>query len=310
MIRNGRSVCVTVAIYVLMLRGSVTALGQEAVVAERTPALRGSFGTYDGEPRTKDRHVDIERLVSELAELKANTYHWLIWHRETDWEDLQRFLPLAREKSILVWVCLVPPSESPPHTKQYSQPFRTDYQRWAVEIAKLSLREPNLVAWSVDDFTHNLSFFAPEYLGKVLGEAHKINPSLAFVPCSYSPRVTPQFAEKYLGLIDGILFPYRAELTGANLTDPTLVDAEVATLKTILGPSVPIIVDVYASAHSRLGSSTPEYVEEVMKRAIRCADGVHIYCHHSPRDGSQKGQIIKRLFHEWSADSSIPRPRR
>jgi hypothetical protein len=147
------------------------------------------------------------------------------------------------------------------------------------------------------------------HLGKVLGEARKINPSLAFVPCSYSPRVTPQFAERYRGLIDGILFPYRAELTGANLTDPTLVDAEVATLKTILGPSVPVIVDVYASAHSRLGSSTPEYVEAVMNRAIRCADGVHVYCHHSPRDGSQKGQVIKRLFHAWSADPSIPRPR-
>jgi hypothetical protein len=292
-----------------MLRGSVQARGQEAVVAERTRALRGSFGTYDGEPRTKNGHVDIERLVSELAELKANTYHWLIWHRETDWEDMQRFLPLAREKNILVWVCLVPPSESPPHTKQYSEPFRVDYQRWAAEIAKLSLREPNLVAWSVDDFTHNLGFFTPEYLGKVLGEARKINPNLAFVPCSYSPRVTPPFAERYRGLIDGILFPYRAELTGANLTDPTLVDAEVAKLKAILGPSVPIIVDVYASGHSRLGSSTPEYVEEVMRRAIRCADGVHIYCHHSPRDGSQKALVIKRLFHEWSVDPSIARPR-
>jgi hypothetical protein len=284
--------------------------GQQPGAADRTSALRGSYGTYDGEPRTKDGHVDIQRLVSELVQLKANTYNWLIWHRETDWEDLQRFLPLAREKNILVWVCLVPPSESPPHTKQYSEPFRVDYQRWAVEIAKLSLREPNLVAWSVDDFSHNLGFFTPEYLGKVLGEARKINPNLAFVPCSYSPRVTPQFAEEYRGLIDGILFPYRAELTGANLTDPTLVEAEVATLKTILGPSVPIIVDVYASGHSRLGSSTPEYVEEVMRRAIRRADGVHIYCHHSPMDGSQKGQVIKRLFHEWGADPSIPRPSR
>ena len=153
-------------------------------------------------------------------------------------------------------------------------------------------------------------FFTPEYVGKVLGAARKINPNLGFVPCSYSPRVTPQFAERYRGLIDGILFPYRAELTGANLTDPTLVDAEVVTLKKLLGPSVPSIVDVYASAHSRLGSSTPEYVEEVMNRAIRCADGVHVYCHHSPRDGSQKAQVIKRLFHEWSADPNMPRPRR
>jgi len=60
----------------------------------------------------------------------------------------------------------------------------------------------------------------------------------------------------------------------------------------------------------RLGSSTPEYVEEVMTRAIRCADGVHVYCHHSPSNGSQKAHVIKRLFHEWSADPNIPRPQR
>jgi len=60
----------------------------------------------------------------------------------------------------------------------------------------------------------------------------------------------------------------------------------------------------------RLGSSTPEYVEEVMRRAIRCADGVHVYCHHSPSNGSQKAHVIKRLFHEWSADPNIPRPQR
>lgn len=82
-------------------------MGQDATKFERARSLRGSFGTYAGEPRTKDGHVDIERLISELDELNANTYHWLIWHRETDWEDLRRFLPLAREKNILVWVCLV-----------------------------------------------------------------------------------------------------------------------------------------------------------------------------------------------------------
>ena len=31
-----------------------------------------------------------------------------------------------------------PPSESPPHTRQYSEPFQLDYQRWAAEIARLS----------------------------------------------------------------------------------------------------------------------------------------------------------------------------
>ena len=40
----------------------------------------------------------------------------------------------------------------------------------------------------------------------------------------------------------------------------------------------------------------PEYVEEVMRRTIHCAAGVPVYCHHSPRNGSPKSQVIKRLF--------------
>ena len=298
-------ICRMVVLCLLLCGGVAPSAEAEPKSHDRAQALRGSFGTYAGEPRTKDGRVDVERLVSELVDLRANTYHWLIWHRKTDWDDLQRFLPLARREYILVWVCLVPPSESPPHTKSFSEPFRLDYQRWAVEIARLSVREPNLVAWSVDDFTHNLRFFTPKYLDKVVRGSRQVNPKLAFVPCSYSPRVTPKFAEQYRGLVDGVLFPYRAELTGANLTDPTLVESEVATLRKILGPTLPIIVDVYASSHSRLGSSTPEYVEEVMRRAIRCADGVLVYCHHSPRTGSSKSQVIKRLFHAYSNDPEI-----
>lgn len=125
--------------------------------AKRTNPLRGSFGTYDAEPRKPDGRVDVERLVAELAALQANTYNFLVWRAATDWEDFKLFLPQARKKNIKVWVTLVPPSESPPHTKEYSEPFRLDYQRWAVEIARLSVRQPNLVAWSLDDFSYDSS---------------------------------------------------------------------------------------------------------------------------------------------------------
>jgi len=60
---------------------SITA---EPAVVDRTASLRGSFGTYAGQPRGKDRRVDVERLVAELAQMRANTYHWLIWHAATD----------------------------------------------------------------------------------------------------------------------------------------------------------------------------------------------------------------------------------
>jgi len=266
--------------------------------ADRAAVVRGAFGTYNSAPRGQDGRVNIDRLLSELVDLRANTYHWLIWHAATDWEDLQRFLPRARHKGIKVWVTLVPPSESPPRTKSFSEPFRLDYRRWAEEIARLSARESNLVAWSIDDFTHNLGFFTPDKMREILQAAHQINPKLAFVPCSYFPAVRKSFVERYRGLFDGLLFPYRHESAGANLTDASLVQQEVAMIRELVGPEVPVILDVYASSHSSLGSSTPEYVEQVMTAGKQAADGVLIYCHQNPK--SPKYEVLKRLFQAWA----------
>lgn len=268
---------------------------------DRTTALLGCFGTYNGEPRAKDGRVDIPRLLSELADLRVNTYNWLIWHGARDWDDLQVFLPLARKQGIRVWVTLVPPSESPPHTKLYAEPFKVDYERWATEIAKLSVREPNLVAWSIDDYAHNLKVYTPELMRKIRELTRKENPKLAFVPCVYFRQVTPQFAKDYKGLFDGILFPYRHDSGKANLTDATQVDAEVQKIRDLVGPDVPVIFDVYATRHATIGDSTPDYVREVMERGRRSSDGVLIYCH-QPK-GSPKYDVIRQMFHEWAEGS-------
>jgi hypothetical protein len=294
--RGAKGKCVACFFFFSALVAAQHGFGDAAT--ERAAAIRGTLGTYAGEPRTKDGRVDIDRLIQELVDLKANTYHWLIWHASTDWEDLHTFLPAARQNGIKVWVSLVPPSESPPNTKNYSEPFRLDYLRWAQEIARLSVREPNLVAWSIDDYTHNLRFFTPEKMRDILDAAHKINPTLAFVPCSYFPAVTQRFAEDYQGLFDGLLFPYRHESSGANLTDASLVEEEVAQIRRRIGPGVPVLVDIYATGHSRLGQSTPDYVEQAMMSARKAADGVLIYCHQNPK--TEKYQVIKRLFQQWA----------
>ncbi len=305
---SAAAMAVIVCVLAQMLDSRLAAA--ESGALGRAQAIRGSLGTYDGEPRGKDGRVDIPRLIAEMVELRANTYHWLIGHAATDWEDLRRFLPLAREKRILVWVCLVPPSESPPHRNcKYSEPFRLDYQRWAVELAKLSVREPNLVAWSIDDFNQNLSFFTPQRMDKILGATRAIGPRLAFVPCLYFPGVTARFVHGYRGRFDGILFPYRHESAGANLHDASLVEAEVKKIKDLVGPSVPVIVDVYASGHSTLGSSTPEYVRQVMVAAKRCADGVHVYCHQNRKGSWEKYRLIKELFRSWSTAGQTGKPR-
>lgn len=239
---------------------------------------------------------DTQKLLSDLENIRANTFHWAIHSSSNEWNEIKTFLPLARKKNIKVWITLMPPSESPPRSTMYSEPFRLDYERWAAEIAKLSLQETNLVAWSIDDFTHNLKIFTPEYLAKMMKAAHDVNPRLAFVPCCYYKSITPIFAKNYGPLLDAVLFPYRDESSGGNLKNPDHVEIEIKKLRDIFGPKMPIILDIYASAHSRLGATTPEYVEKAVSDGLRSADGVMIYTHRILEAEPKKREVIERLF--------------
>lgn len=260
--------------------------------------LQNTYGTYGAPPRQPDGRVNHQQLLAELKELHATTYHWLIWQNGHDWDDLRIFLPLARKQGIRVWVTVVPPSESKPIAKFSSEPFGMDYKRWAAEFARLSLKETNLVAWSIDDFAHNLKTFTREYTDSCLRAAKAINPRLLFVPCVYYRQITPQFAAGYGDLLDGILFPYRAESTGANLTDPSQVGPEIAAIRKLFRKDLPVFVDIYATAHSRLGASSPAYVKEVLALSLQHADGVLIYCHQDPQQFTEKYNIIKEGFNE------------
>lgn len=266
----------------------------------RAAQFAGGFGTYSGVPRLPDGHVDRERLLRELLEQHCQTYSWLIWRGAHDWEDLQAFLPTAREHHLRLWVTLVPPSESPPRNRNYSEPFRLDYEAWATEIAKLSLKEPALVGWSIDDFVWNAKDLTAERMRRIVGGARAINPSLAFFPCCYFARTNAEFIRDYGESFDGIIFPYRSESTKANLSDATRVAAEVRELRSRLGPDKAVVLMVYASAHSRLGATTTDYVETVMRAGRAEADGVIVFVHQDPVKEAAKYALIMRLFTEWS----------
>ncbi len=292
-----------VLVSVVGMVGCATGGRGHVAAGDRQAALRGAFGTYDAEPRGPEGRVDVDRLVHELVTIKADTYNFLIWRAPHDWEDFQLFLPRARAHHIKVWVTIVPPSESPPHTRNYSEPFRLDYQRWAVEFAKLSLTETNLVAWSLDDFTYNTKdVFTPEYVHQMIAAARAINPKLAFVPCLYYGHIKSGKLEAYTNCFDGILFPYRHEMGKRNLSEWDTLEAEVAFVKQRF--NLPVFVDVYATKHSQLNDSSPEYVEQVMRISRRCADGVLIYCHQYEDQSPQKYAVIKRLFDQWSAETA------
>lgn len=255
------------------------------------------LGTFNDTPRLANGRSDIHRLIGELVELNANEYNWFIWRNDTDWDELSNFLPLAKEHNIKVWVSLAAPSQTYPRTEWKLHPYGADYIKWAEEIAKLSVIYPNLIAMSIDDFTHDLNTFTPSYLGKMIDEFDKVNPNLLFIPCSYYKRITSSFAIQYSSLIDGVLFPYRAESEGANLQNPNLVEYEIAQIRLLfkdVKEDIPVYLDVYSTAHSSLGPTTPEYVRTVIKEGAKFADGIHIYAHPNPK--SDKGQVVKEEF--------------
>jgi len=266
--------------------------------SQKSGTLKNSMllGTYSSPPRLENTRVDIQNLVRQLKDLNANTYNFLIWRNENDWDDLKLFLPVAQKNNIKVWVSLVPPTESQPKAKWNSEPFKMDYEKWATEIALLSKQYSNLVAWSIDDFAHNLEMYTPEYLVKMRTNSKAINSQLAFIPCLYYKQITKKFADEYGPMIDGILFPYRAESKGANLQDATAVGPEIANVRKLFKPGMPVLLDVYSTAHSRLGASTPQYVNDVIAEGKKYADGVFIYTHPDPKNVAEKYQFVKKQF--------------
>ncbi|OGG47075.1 MAG: hypothetical protein A3F84_13955 [Candidatus Handelsmanbacteria bacterium RIFCSPLOWO2_12_FULL_64_10] len=181
---------------------------------------------YDGELRRSDGRLDAPLLIQQLKGLKANVYFYLIWHRDTDWEDLKLFLPEARAAGIEVWVYLVPPSESPPRTTLYSEPFRLDYILWGEEIGKLSVAHPNLTAFVIDDFWANSTFFTPGYVGRMRAAGRQHNPGLLFLPLMYYREMSRRFVLDYRDVIDGAVVAYPKGPEDIRLARSLLLDRD------------------------------------------------------------------------------------
>lgn len=136
--------------------------------------------------------------------------------------------------------------------------------------------------------------------------ARRVKPKFAFVPCCYFKAATAGFVKDYGPFCDGVILPYRDESGGANLTNSAHVEFEVKALRERFGPACPIILSVYASRHSKLGVSTPAYVEQVMRAARPCADGISVYRHPNQTSDLEKYEIVKRLYAAWPAATPAP----
>ncbi|KWX04781.1 hypothetical protein TH66_06330 [Carbonactinospora thermoautotrophica] len=265
----------TVAMLLAVPATTVAEAAPGAPVVPPRAGLWNILASYGGEIREKTpradgyRHVDTPATLERLAGLHVDTFLYLIWDFPSDWDDLRReFLPQAQAQGLNVWVYLVPPSECTP--QRCSHPYKTDYLKWAEEIAKLSLRYPALRGYAIDDFSHNLRYFTPDYVRRMQKIGKGINPGLVFVPQVYHPAITDQFADAYGPLIDGLIMAYRDDpYRNTQRTDTLQRQIDTASAK-LARHGKPLFLMNYTSTLSRTPMPpTPQYVRKTTAGGAR-----------------------------------------
>jgi hypothetical protein len=195
---------------ILFLHFNITAQTRE------TPIL-GCYGDLPYIYPPGNYHVDTDKLIKHLQDLKANTYFWEVWFSSSNWDDIKEFLPKAKMAGIIVWIFLPSPSETPPNIPNgnYPEPYRNDYIRWAQEIAKLTLRCSNLAGYVIDDFQFNVpNPFSSSYVANMVNAGKAINPNIKFYPLLYPSlnQVIPAIIDSIGSYIDGIVMAYPSDV--------------------------------------------------------------------------------------------------
>ena len=182
--------------------------------------------------------------------------------------DFQRLLAAAQPAGISVWAILIPPSEG-----ATSLPYRTDYQGWMKEIAKLSLQYPMLRGVNIDDLFSGISnqTFTREYLGRLYQTKQEINPHLLFVPTIY--ELDSEVADRLAGCVDGVWFWWlNMEIVGG-------MRSQFENSRRVVAGRFPIYAGVYG--HSTLyhpqGNPSPKVLRRSLHIACQYADGAVIF---------------------------------
>ena len=210
---------------------------------------------------------------------------------DTNFQQFKEFLPIANKHGIDVWATLIPPVEL--EAMAVGEYSTNDMRIWAKDLAALSINYPNFKAWSIDDFTHSVKLYTPQYVSEFQTAAKDVNPDFKFYPVCYYSGMYPKFVSLYGSMIDGVVFPYRNESDSKNLTDYALASFEINELRDRFGRRLPIFLDVYSSRHSKLGEPSMEFVTNVIEAGIQGADGIIIFRHPSPVYDAKKYQTVK-----------------
>lgn len=277
----------------VMILACVLAVSAILIFGFSTPAGSHAFvkAVYGSVPRTASGQANITELFHSLEASGSNTYNYILTRPLGDFEELKSILPAARERGIMVWVTILPPSELSPE-RRFDMDY-VDYIGWGRQLAELSLQHDNLEAWSIDNVLVDHDFFTPGYLEGITGAAHEINPKLKFIPVVYYPNVKSPYFDDTSKFFDGMQFYYTNFPAGESNESAVLLP-QLATLKTKFNK--PVILGIYATPWSPDYPTSPEYVEQLINLAKQHTDGVMIY---TMNQEAEKLAVIKRLFSEF-----------
>jgi hypothetical protein len=261
-------------------------------------------GDFDNELRTPEGRFDTPRMIEALKRLGANTYVYQIWHKPTDWDDLPEFAQAAAQNNINVWVWIMPWTMTPAvkKTGRYSEPFQLDYIRWAQEIARLSLKQPNIVGYIIDDFYTNTQAdrFSADYVKKMVAAGRAVNPKIKFYPQLYFQQPWDQFMRRFGKQVDGVIVAYpESQIEVKN------------ALKYLNGqPYGPSFI---ASFPRREPAAPEDHAAITADFAVRDANiaGLSFYWNHTNRSeltGYRVGYVKVNQRIVWEADCSSQSP--
>ncbi len=215
----------------VVLRGQLMELDREHTIYARqvfqNATCKFSFNQgyefyYDR--KAKKARFDGEMLDAYMKRIKDtgfNTYDFCqsyLWTEES-FGTFEKVLQSAQRHGLKVWATLVPPSEEVSLRKMPRDEARDYFYTTVERFAQLSLKYPNFVAFTCDDFSHDLGFFTTEMMGEMARRWRSINPKLLFAPLLYLPGITEEFIRTRGPYIDGVVFHYRAESQPATYID-------------------------------------------------------------------------------------------
>lgn len=218
--------------------------------------------------------IDDEATLRVLKANGMSCYGALIWRQRDhgsqsfNWNSFKKFLAAAKPAGINVWAILIPPGEGGD-----SPPFNQDYVRWMKELAKLSVRFPNLRGVNIDDYVAAKSskkLFTPAYTCAIYRAKQAINPKLQFVPTIYD--LDRSLAEQYGSCIDG------AWLWFTNLDTDAGLQSWLENTRLAVGGRFPIYSGVYAHSTSwHSATPKPAVLRRSLDTACRYANGAIIW---------------------------------